>query len=380
MPNLAENPECNSRCFSCHYKNYSYSDQIEKKKRWAEKCLGEWRSVLSSIHEAPEEERIGYRKKSWMRIHKEGDQIQFGFYRAIHVQGRWEKEFIDWSTCPIHHPALSEILFKFSESAKKIPEAIDSLFGVWFGAPDLVWVGRGAIHENIRSLKWDEILTSPFTRVGFHQTNQVGRTIFGPGPIESIYESETNLRFRETPIGSFRQVARTLVNQARSDALAALLLEKPSLILDLYCGTGELSKRLPDSVGWIGIESDRAALERAKLIQVSSFVLREVFRGLVEDRLRDPKMLRLLSRPYSLYLNPPRPGLGEAGLESLIALLKNNPPLTIAYLSCSASSLARDLHWVQTAGYRVHSLQPYDFFPQTEHFETLAILKKSTLE
>ncbi len=49
-------------------------------------------------------------------------------------------------------------------------------------------------------------------------------------------------------------------------------------------------------------------------------------------------------------------------------------PQRLAYLSCSAGTLARDLALLTTSGYRVVEIAPYDFFPQTYHVETLCLL------
>jgi 23S rRNA (uracil1939-C5)-methyltransferase len=48
-------------------------------------------------------------------------------------------------------------------------------------------------------------------------------------------------------------------------------------------------------------------------------------------------------------------------------------PERIAYLSCHPRSLAADLRALEVA-YEIVSLQPFDFFPQTGHAETLALL------
>jgi len=48
---------------------------------------------------------------------------------------------------------------------------------------------------------------------------------------------------------------------------------------------------------------------------------------------------------------------------------------TLSHLSCSAGTLGRDLQTLTTAGYAVNTLIPYDFFPQTRHVETLALLQ-----
>jgi 23S rRNA (uracil1939-C5)-methyltransferase len=47
-------------------------------------------------------------------------------------------------------------------------------------------------------------------------------------------------------------------------------------------------------------------------------------------------------------------------------------------LSCDPATLARDLNRLNT-GYEVTSVQAIDFFPNTSHVETLAVLKQRDL-
>ena len=51
-------------------------------------------------------------------------------------------------------------------------------------------------------------------------------------------------------------------------------------------------------------------------------------------------------------------------------------PARIAYLSCSAGTLARDLESFEAAGYSLDRILPYDFFPLTHHVEALALLER----
>ena len=71
------------------------------------------------------------------------------------------------------------------------------------------------------------------------------------------------------------------------------------------------------------------------------------------------------------YLNPPRSGLEFEVAEALAGELR---PARVAYLSCSAGTLARDLAFLEEAGYRVDAVHPFDFFPLTHHVEALALL------
>jgi 23S rRNA (uracil1939-C5)-methyltransferase len=57
------------------------------------------------------------------------------------------------------------------------------------------------------------------------------------------------------------------------------------------------------------------------------------------------------------------------------SLLRHRPPL-ILYVSCDPATLARDLARLATpSAYRLASVHPFDFFPNTSHVETLAVLR-----
>lgn len=375
---LAENPACNPSCRACHYKDLSYPDQLLRKQRWARAQLGRWESVLGEIFPAPDDERLGYREKSWLRSVATEGRVSFGMFRAVQGETRWEKEFISWDTCPLHSDAIRRTTERLGRAlAEQAPGfASESLFGVWFGTPHLVLIANAHRAEEMRKLDWRSILEPPIRAAWFHQTNQVGKSVFGEGPILPLSGGPgVKIGPTDSPIRAFRQIARTLLDRARSEAVASLLEESPALLLDLYSGTGEIARRLPPGVGWIGIESSKEGTAYAGTLRPDAARIHRAYLGLIEHRLRDASVLSLIPERYGLYINPPRPGLGEAGREVVLELLRARPPTSIAYLSCSASSLARDLRAFEEAGFKVESLQPYDFFPQTEHFETLALIR-----
>jgi 23S rRNA (uracil1939-C5)-methyltransferase len=305
------------------------------------------------------------------------DGLSFGFYRAVQSESKWRKEFISWDTCPIHSVAIQETLENLRKEFVRCDRTFlsESLFGVWFGTPHLVIVLRDELPARIRDLEWEKILIPPLAEVSYYRTSQVGKTVFGEGgEIISLYRRTiAGKPMNEAPIRAFRQIARTLVGAARTRAIAELLRDRPPLLFDLYCGTGEISRLLPEDVEWIGIESSKDAVAFANTLRP---VRHTAFAGFVSDRILDVRVRERVVGNYVLYLNPPRPGLGVDGQREVFSFIKERPPGCIAYLSCSASSLSRDLKGFTELGYEVENLIPYDFFPQTEHFETLAILRR----
>jgi 23S rRNA (uracil1939-C5)-methyltransferase len=303
--------------------------------------------------------------------------LSFGMFRSVKIQGKWEKEFISWDTCPLHTQPIQTMIQRIRERfSKEDPAFLEhSLVGLWIGSPHIVVVTRETDSSIIKSIEWNQILVPPFNQVWFHCNPQVGRNIFGYRPIERIVGLSEDIAH---PIRAFRQVAQSLLIEARSKAVQALVKNNPSWVFDLYCGTGELSVLLPSEMGWIGIEQSKEAVKYANGLRDPKTVKHAAYIGSVEQRLNDPKIRSQIVGSYALYLNPPRSGLSDEAKLSLLELLSKNPPQTIVYLSCSASSLRRDLETFENSGYSVQLLQPYDFFPQTEHFETLAVLERKS--
>ena len=389
---LAANPDCNPECRACHYKDLTYPEQLARKQRWAETQLARWASVLAPIEPAPETERLGYRYKTWLRNSSSPDEnpadassdlpiglsfgLSFGMLRARRVDSTWEKEFVSWNTCPLHAEPIREMIARLRQALPRgAPKFTrEALAGVWFGSPHLVLIAREGRQEDfdaITALDWSRILAPPFDRAWLHMNSQIGAKIFGHRPLAQLFGPPAD---SSHPVRAFRQAAHTLLRRARRSALEHLLRSSPAQIVDLYCGTGELSLGLPAETGWIGIEMAKEAVQFANTLRKPGPVLHQAFVGAVEQRLADPTVQALVRTPYALYLNPPRCGLTPDARERVRLLLQSHRADTIAYLSCSASSLSRDLAMLEDSGYRVESLRPFDFFPQTEHFETLATL------
>lgn len=74
-------------------------------------------------------------------------------------------------------------------------------------------------------------------------------------------------------------------------------------------------------------------------------------------------------------LDPPRKGCDERVLEALMN--EETGPDQIVYVSCKASTLARDLKFLTQFGrFTVESTTPIDLFPQTSHVESISLIKR----
>jgi len=183
---------------------------------------------------------------------------------------------------------------------------------------------------------------------------------------------------RETFAGlSLRIAADTFfqVHTAQAERVVPWLLEglgqPQGRLVDAYCGIGTYSLPLA-AAGWRvqGIEQHPGAVELARhnaafnnLADRAGFECHDVA-AVLEERLADAS---------ALVLDPPRKGLDPVALAAILA----TRPSRIAYLSCDPATLGRDLARLQDNGeYRVCWLQALDFFPNTSHVETLAVLER----
>lgn len=144
------------------------------------------------------------------------------------------------------------------------------------------------------------------------------------------------------------------------------------LLLEGYCGIGTFSMPLALG-GWslLGIENHphSVALARANA-QRNGLSERCTFMEGDGAKLLDQALES--QTPSAVLLDPPRKGLPEA----VVASLLRHRPRQIVYLSCDPATLARDLgRLARDGGYPIARVQPIDFFPNTTHVETLVTLQ-----
>jgi len=170
------------------------------------------------------------------------------------------------------------------------------------------------------------------------------------------------------PLNGFFQT-----NYVQAEKLLEIVLEqlngsKKDTALDLYCGCGFFTLPMAQQMKQVtGIENNAAstdnAQENAKVNNCNNI------KFITGDA---SVVMRSLSRESfdCVLLDPPRAGCDEQVVHTLITLA----PKKIVYISCSPSSLARDLKLL-TKAYDVTYCQPIDMFPHTSHMENVVTLK-----
>jgi tRNA/tmRNA/rRNA uracil-C5-methylase (TrmA/RlmC/RlmD family) len=180
------------------------------------------------------------------------------------------------------------------------------------------------------------------------------------------------------PLGSFWQV-----NPGVADRLAATVRDwvaeaPPTLLIDAYAGVGTFSLAAGAGVRRrVLIETDAEALRAAEWNH-RAWGLGECERvhGAAERVLESCLgSAGAKSADVTLVLDPPRTGCAERVLATIV----RSTVARVLYVACDAACLARDLNvLVARGGFRLARLGFFDMFPQTAHFETLALLVRNT--
>ena len=139
-------------------------------------------------------------------------------------------------------------------------------------------------------------------------------------------------------------------------------------LLDLYCGVGTLGLSLANKYNNIyGIEKIRNAIEDAKLNSKENNIDNTHF--FVGDT---GTVLKNIDVSFdTVIIDPPRSGLNDETLEYIL----NSKPKNIAYISCNAITLARDLSKIKEL-YTIKKITGLDMFPNCHDVETVMILEK----
>jgi 23S rRNA (uracil1939-C5)-methyltransferase len=310
-------------CGGCAWLHFEYPGQAEWKCRIVEESLRRIAGldVTPDWLEAPDL-RFGYRTRA--EFH--GDGKKFGFY------ARNSHEIIDIESCPLCHEKLNDAFAVLRELRLK---------------------GSVQVTVNPES---DEVLAwtpAPFRRLK-DRFPLAGSPKDRKGPAGFV--------FNGVPVvnGAFSQ-ASLLLNEMLIEETHRMIGNAVS-ILDLYCGSGNLSITLPGHIAVAGMDHHKDAVRIAKKVSGRDY------------RQGNEKAMKTLLRemdPDTVLLDPPR-----SGAKQLVPALARCTARAIVYVSCDPATLARDLKILASGGWRVAEISALDMFPHTPHVECVCRLEK----
>jgi tRNA/tmRNA/rRNA uracil-C5-methylase (TrmA/RlmC/RlmD family) len=318
----AANCPCFGRCGGCQWLHFAYPAQAEWKRRIVQDTLARLGGVQTDLewHEDAAL-RLGYRTRA--ELH--GDGSMLGFFTA------GTHDIIDIPECPLCHPRLNAALKLLRDTHIK---------------------GTATVTVNPEG---DETLV---------WTHFVKRAIKDRFPMANTPDDDTRARFMfdGVPVvnGAFAQ-SSLLLNRTLTPLVHGMI-GKASSLLDCYCGSGNLSLGLADRMRVCGIDHNREAVKATHPFAPGAYVPGG------EDR-----MAEYLNRNEwdVVLLDPPR-----EGAKALTPALARCGARAIVYVSCDPATLARDLKFLTTAGWKVTRTAAVDMFPNTAHIETVCRLER----
>ncbi len=195
------------------------------------------------------------------------------------------------------------------------------------------------------------------------------KIIKGSGVIrEKLFEGDREIIFEVSPQSFFQTntKAANLIYQKVASKVAEL---KPSVMYDLYGGAGSFSLCCAPYVGKsLCVESVPSAIENGiKNAAINKIENVSFFCSTTEEFLTKQK---LGSHNSLILLDPPRSGVHPKACQTIL----NSGVQNIFYISCNPVTLAENLKFLSEK-YEVVNAECFDFFPHSEHIETLAELK-----
>ncbi len=372
------------KCGGCQWQHISPDFQLTAKENQviqALKRLGGFDNPpVLPILSSPD--LLGYRNKATYPLKRSttGD-VQAGYYR------RNSHQIINLNQCPIQDPRLNPIL---ADIKQDIQTQGWSIYNENTGKGKLRHLGL-----RIGKKTGEILLTLVSTSKNISDFQQQGEVWlqrypslvgvvvnYNPYPGNKIFgEATFNYVGRPYLTESFGQLNFQLssdtffqINTEAAEILLNILLKELSLtgeetLVDAYCGVGTFTLPLAKKVAKaVGIESNKNSIEQAETnAKINGIKNVKFYAETVEKVLPSLNLF-----PDIVVIDPPRKGCDIRVIETLRQIV---PPLII-YISCQPSTLARDLEKLcQQELYKVQWIQPIDFFPQTAHVESMALIR-----
>lgn len=338
---------------------------LAQKQGYLERVLPAWADRLAPVSGPAPGERLGYRDRVTLTARFDDDTgWRFGLMRR--------DELIAIHDCPVHTTRVRALVHAL---AGQLPPHADAPLGYLHvaGAQATLVVKARRVDPATLEGAITAAAVTGIDGLWLHLHPSAGRRLFARSGWQLLWgvpQSRGPGGLLHGPT-AFLQALPRLHSEAVAAARGFLEPGARTAVLDLYCGLGStLREWIAAGSTTLGIELSGEAVRLAADNAPAAMVLR----GTCAQRLPQARAWwDAFDGRRVAYVNPPRSGLES---EVTSALAEQYRPDRIAYLSCSAGTLARDLRVLESAGYAVRAILPYDFFPLTHHVETLVLIER----
>jgi tRNA/tmRNA/rRNA uracil-C5-methylase (TrmA/RlmC/RlmD family) len=360
-------PGCEPACHACRHRRLDAAASAAQKQGYLARALAPWVDRVAPVVPAPAAARLGYRDRVTLTVRgSAGEGWRFGLMRR--------DEHVPIHGCPVHTRRVRGLVALLAGRLPYLPDWPLAYLHV-SGAQAVLVVKARTTSPEVLGEVTPALAALGIEGLWLHHHPSAGRKLFARSGWELAWGAPRSRDAGGLWHGptAFMQAMPSLHGRSLAEAAGHLEPGPATPVLDLCCGIGA-SLRAWRTAGSpaLGVELSGEAVELAARNAPGATVLR----GTCVDRLPQVRdWWRSVDGVRVAYVNPPRSGLEAPVLAALADELR---PRRIGYLSCSAGTLARDLAVLESAGYDVERIVPYDFFPFTHHVETLALASLRT--
>ena len=302
-----------STCGGCSWQHVSEDEQVRQKEQILTDLLKKSLPESAFTLMPTVRSKHGYHYRNRIQLKQLGSEL--GYFRKSSHQ------IVDINTCPIAMPEVSDQILKIKSGLKPTTE-----------------------------IKKYELRINHLNQFEFYQIGDAGEGL------------------------SFSQVNNQVNDALIHEIIRSVKKSNPEFLTELYAGAGNFTFPLLAEMPQLRVESVElnsklTAFSTKKLTDLKLQKRLFAFTADCESFVQR----RSISQEFVL-LDPPRSGCSESVIEKIVS----EAPQNILYVSCHPAFLARDLKKIVQARpeYKISHLQIFDMFPQTDHFETVILLRQ----
>jgi 23S rRNA (uracil1939-C5)-methyltransferase len=349
-------PECPiaSSCGGCDLMHVARPAELAHKGAMLREALERVGGVTSEPVPLTSAASLGYRSRVRFHVGRHG---KLGFF------ARGSHQLVEVPSCAVADERINQALALVRRLARRFPEALLGFSDVELRATEDGVIARFVPREGIKP-----IAAEPFLRALAKEL----KVAASEREAQALCERRRLIPdvFVEIPADAFSQI-NVPVNLQLVEAVVQGARERGlKTFCDLFAGVGNFALPLT-RLGLRGVMVEKTpsavqAAQRAAAAQgLGQLKARsaDVAKALV-DLIREGQRFELV------VLDPPREGAAD-----VVARIPELGVRAVAYVACDPVTLARDLKPLLAAGMRIASVQAFDMFPRTHHFETLVWLE-----
>jgi 23S rRNA (uracil1939-C5)-methyltransferase len=349
-------PECPvaASCGGCDLMHVSREAELAHKATMLQEALARIGGVsVTPTALTTAGESLGYRSRVRFHVGRHG---KLGFF------ARGSHQLVEVPSCAVADPQINRALSLIRRLARRFPEALAGFSDVELRATETGVLARFVPKDGIKPIAAEPFLRALSKDLRLAATEREAAQLCERRAVSSNV-------FVEIPADAFSQINVAVNRELVAAIVAGARARELSSFCDLFAGVGNFALSLAQAgLSGVMVERTPSAVEAAQRAATEQ--------GLGQLRTRTADASRALTdlvregkRFDLVVLDPPREGAPD-----VVAGIAGLTPRAVAYVGCDPVTLSRDLKPLLAAGMRIDSVQAFDMFPRTHHFETLVWL------